>query len=143
VIDDRRNDIQVFDAQGKVLRQIGTVGTGDGQLADTGYMTVGPDGSIYVADYGNDRVEVFGPDGAFARKWPAPRGTADLALDANGNVFAVNDSGALMEFDPAGKRLLTDNTLGLNEPLGILLDPAGLIYVADQFNNRILVLRQK
>ncbi len=33
-------------------------------------------GNVYVADFGNDRVQKFGPDGAFITKWGS-EGTGD------------------------------------------------------------------
>jgi outer membrane protein assembly factor BamB len=58
--------VLVLDATGRVLATWGSPGTGDGQFLDlmTGLAAAG-DGTVYVADFGNDRVVSFrfGPFG--------------------------------------------------------------------------------
>lgn len=46
---------------------IGAPGNGPGQLATPRNLAIGPDGNLYVADSGNHRIQVFGPDGQFLR----------------------------------------------------------------------------
>ncbi len=44
-------------------------GSGAGQLDAPVGVDVGPDGSVYVVDSGNERIVKFGPSGAFERAW--------------------------------------------------------------------------
>ncbi len=52
---------------------------------------------VYMADWGNDRVQVFDPDGSFLRTWGS-RGNSEglfagpvgIAIDASGNVYVVD-----------------------------------------------------
>jgi DNA-binding beta-propeller fold protein YncE len=37
----------------------GTYGTGDGQFAGPGGVGVAPDGSVYVAGFGNNHIQKF------------------------------------------------------------------------------------
>ncbi len=112
---DGRPMVSVVSPAGKLLRSWGRHGTHDGEfdLNDplaTGSIAVGPDGKVYVSDPGNARVQVFGPDGAFIRKFGA-FGSGDgqfeapyqLAADAQGNVY-VEDAGSLTltKWDKAG-----------------------------------------
>ena len=63
---DWRNDrIQKFDHDGHFLMQIGSSGSGPGQLNRPTGVAVDKDGIIYVADWLNDRLQVFDVDGAF------------------------------------------------------------------------------
>jgi DNA-binding beta-propeller fold protein YncE len=47
-----------------------------------------PQGNVFVADTGNDRIQEFTSDGKFVNKWPinAPTGATDnIDLDVNSN----------------------------------------------------------
>src|SRR6185312_1422295 len=76
------------------IRQFGSHGSGDGQLSGARGVAVSPDGSIYVADQGNNRIEKFDPNGKFLLKWGG-KGQGDgqfdspsgIAVDKAGNVW--------------------------------------------------------
>lgn len=87
-------------------------GAGRGQFNDPrGIAADITSGNVYVVDMGNDRVESFGPDGAFVGSW--------------GGVDSPISFGS------------TDQGLG---PTGIAVGFDGLIYVADTWNHRVVVL---
>lgn len=52
-----------------VINGGGMAGAEEGQLAAPRNMAVGPDGQIYVADSGNNRIQVFDANGLFQRGW--------------------------------------------------------------------------
>lgn len=67
--------MQIFRSDGTRVKQWGSWGTGDGEfnapcdvavLANRGHPTRD---RIFVADYQNHRIQVFGLDGTFIRKW--------------------------------------------------------------------------
>ncbi len=89
-------------------------GTGRGQFDQPRGIAVSPtDGSVYVVDSGNNRVETFNADGEFVGIWGG---------DTGGSVsFAKVDAGG---------------------PTGIATGSNGLIYVCDTWNHRIVVLDQ-
>ena len=70
-------------------------------------------GNVYVSEYGNDRFQVFDPQGRFLRKWGI-RGSGDgefsqpqgLGIDSEGNVY-VSEYGndRIQVFDPQGRFL--------------------------------------
>jgi sugar lactone lactonase YvrE len=182
VVDTANMRIQKFDATGKWVQIIGAgKGTGDGQFngfsdeaigTGPGGIAVDPAGNIYVADTWNHRIQKFDKDGKFLGKWgefislgdPAaandaakdtkffgPRG---VAVGPDGNVY-VTDTGnkRVLIFDSSGKFLrkidsgMSATKLSpnypftqqgeLNEPIGIAVDSAGNVYVADTNNKRI------
>jgi DNA-binding beta-propeller fold protein YncE len=76
-------------------------------------IATGPDGSFYVVDTGNMRVQKFGPDGAFAQIIGNGKGNSDGQF----NSFADTATGT--------------------GPGGIAVDAQGNVYVADTWNHRI------
>jgi DNA-binding beta-propeller fold protein YncE len=117
---DGKPSVTVIDpATGKVVRTWGRQGTGDGEfdvrdLANgnpgAGDIDVGLDGTVYVADGANHRVQVFNPDGTFIRQMgsfgqePGQFNTARVvAADAEGSVYVGDDpTGSLTKFGPDG-----------------------------------------
>ena len=61
-------------------------------------LAIDGDGNVYVADWENDRIQVFDPQGRFLRKW-GEEGDGDgeflhpigLAIDGDGNVYVAED----------------------------------------------------
>ena len=97
-------------------QQIGTSGTpgkAPGQFTFPRAVTVDGQGKIYVADSGNNRIQVFNPDGSFQRQWGS---TCKL------------DTKEGCQGDGRGQ---------FNEPWGIAVDQEGSVYVSDTWNHRI------
>lgn len=106
--------VQELKADGTFVRQWGTTGE-KGYLFAGGFnypvdVTVASDGTLFVADGFNDRVQVFGADGAFLRKWGGP-----FAINIRGDHFGWF-------------KVPTSAALGPDEQT---------VFVADQENNRV------
>ena len=149
--------VSVFDAQsGKHLFDIGKRGTAPGEFNLPRDAVVAPDGSVYVVDGGNFRVEKFTADGKFISTFGAigrqmgqfsrPK---EAAVDSAGNVYVVDAAfGNFQIFNPEGQLLLPIGSRSNNDgpakfslPAGIAVDGDGRVYVVDQYFRKVDVFR--
>ena len=114
---DRKPSVTVIDpANGAIVRTWGRQGTREGEfdLSDPNgnkvNIAVGPDGTVFVDDQGNHRVQTFKPDGTFIRQMGS-FGTDDgqfsrphfIAVDSEGSVYVDDEpSGLLTKFGQTG-----------------------------------------
>jgi len=129
------------------LSSFGEFGPGVGQMSAPSQLAVAPDGDLYVADAGNDRIDVYAGDGSFLRSFGAGRldEPRDVALDDQGRAY-VADTGnhRIAVFSSSGAFLFS---FGEEAGEGELVEPVGLdvdasmfgstVYVADAGNNLI------
>jgi predicted membrane-bound mannosyltransferase/DNA-binding beta-propeller fold protein YncE len=161
VADSRNQRIQHIAADGSVIRSWGSFGDVSSGNAPGGTfnepwgIAVGKDGSVYVSDTWNHRIQKFTADGQFVKMWgyfgtgDAPDalwGPRALAIDANGRLY-VMDTGnkRVVIFDPDGNFITQFGSAGydpgqFDEPVGIALDQTGNVYITDTWNQRVQVM---
>ncbi len=143
--------VKIFDMKGKLIGQIGKGrGGAPGSFMFPTYVTVDPQGNVYVTDTLNSRVQKFTPDGKYLMSFgkrgngwgmfDKPKG---VALDSFGNVY-VADSGwsNVQIFNQKGQVLLFFGGRGslpgmLKNATAIAIDPKNDIFVGDYINHRI------
>lgn len=102
----------------------GGPGAAPGQLNFPRNVAVAEDGTVYVADSGNGRVQVYAADGSPLRQWGSK-----CELYTEGQPGCVDPDGA-------GPLELGDGQF--SEPWGIAIGSDSTVYVADTWNHRIL-----
>ncbi len=166
VADARNNRICVFDAQGRPVTEFGSFGVAKplegaqrtwdpGELSYPVDVAVADDGTVYVADFYNDSISAFTPEGRFIRRFPDPYvptgrgssganggGIAVTAIAAVGGLVYATDSYQVFVFDSDGGLVRQFGRPGLgpdglDRPGGIAVDRDGRIYVSDSNHNRV------
>jgi DNA-binding beta-propeller fold protein YncE len=161
VADSRNHRIQHLSADGQLIKAWGTFADQSAGNAPIGTfnepwgVAVGPDGSVYVSDTWNHRVQKFTADGAPVKMWGvfgtaettgALYGPRGITVDSKGRVY-VADTGnkRIVVYDSDGKILTMFGTEGFDpgqfsEPVDVKVDAAGDVYVTDTWNQRVQVL---
>jgi hypothetical protein len=95
-----------------------------------------PAGTVYIADYINNRVQRFGPDSSFHSAWGA-----DVSLPAGGSDFELCiDAADCKEAVASGGNGTSAGNGALARPAGVAVDDdTGLVYVSERDNRRISV----
>lgn len=157
VCDSPKNRVHIFSvSDGKLLRTLGSERGGDGpdQLSSPYAVAFDDEGFLYVSDYLNFRIQVFGPDGNLEGTWghagdspgdiDRPRG---LNVDSKrGVVYEVDGAFQLVQmFNLDGELLMWfaapgDGPGQLSLPSGISRR-GDLIAVADTMNGRVQLFR--
>lgn len=121
ITDVAHHQVHVLDKQtGEVLKSFGEAGSEPGQLFHPTNLAFAPDGTLYVVDTTNFRVQQFTAEGEYLRGFGGP-GSAPgtftrpkgIAIDRDGNAYVVDaafenvqiiapDGGALMFFGASG-----------------------------------------
>jgi len=149
--------VVVFDDEGRKIKEIGRRGSGEGEFNLPTQLTVARDGTLYVLDAGNFRVQAFSAEGQFLRSWgkvgrnlgdfARPRG---IATDSHGNVYVTDGAFRNFQiFNSDGELLMFIGEPGLEDkpgqyvlPAGIAVDETDRIYVVDQLHHKVDVIRK-
>jgi predicted membrane-bound mannosyltransferase/DNA-binding beta-propeller fold protein YncE len=163
VVDSDNHRIQHLSPDGEPLQVWGSFGDVNAGPAAGGSFNqpwgigLAPDGSVFIADTWNHRVQKFNAQGEFLTMWgyfgqgeqpDAFWGPRDVVVDRTGRVY-VTDTGnkRVVVFDGDGNYLTQFGSAGMgpgqfDEPVGLAIDANGLVYVADTWNQRIQVFRE-
>jgi len=163
VADCHNHRIQVFNFDGSFVRKWGSFGQGDGQFhypCEVAVLARSQDrchptrDCVFVADTGNQRMQVFDTDGTFIRKWGAP-GSGDgqflnisgVAVHPSQDLVFISDyqGHRIQAFRGNGVFLFKWGSHGsadgqLRLPKHLALHPTrDLLFIADSGNHRVQV----
>ena len=152
VLDEGTNKIIKFSADGRKLAEAGGYGWGD-QMFDHPYDMCAQNGlDVYVADYGNHRIQRFDRNLNFVSSFGSSSPRSDERTFGYPRSVAISNSGSLFFIDGENKeivKLTTANEIErsfggfgsgkgrLQNPTRIRIDPDDHVYVLD--GNVILV----
>ena len=125
---------------GNFLGTFGSKGSGKGQFSSFWGICIGPDGRIYVADYGNYCIKVFHQDETFSHNIVSGNkefsGPVGLCFDHLDYLHVTcNCSNIVIVFTSEGQYIRQYGQSHLNEPHGIAIDSAGNSLVANNRGN--------
>jgi DNA-binding beta-propeller fold protein YncE len=130
---------------GRRITEMGSRGTGAGELLGPQYLAVDDGGFIYVTDWGNRRVSKFSSEGefllSFGRRTPGFAGfSAPTGIVAfRGSVYVADARRrSVAEFDESGNFIREIADIGLERPEMLSVYDARRLLVAD--GNRVALL---
>lgn len=161
LVDTKGCKIEVFSKAGEHLFSFGKPGDGNGELNRPSPIAINRKGEVVVGDTMNGRVQIFDGDGKFLRKF-GQRGDGNaefqvlkgLSVDSDDNIYVTDGKANQIKiYNTTGDFLLgigkahsvpysqVDAPGGFLLPQGIYIDGTDTIYVADQANNRFVILK--
>jgi len=167
VADTGNNRIVVFNGAGRFLFSFGGFGVGKpakggsfswtpGRLNYPTDVAIDDDGTVYVADFRNDQIQVFDPNGRFLKVFPnrdkkvgkgaSGQGGTGIAVTSvavhDGRVYAT-DTYQVLVFDLNGNLITQHGKPGsgpndLDHPNGVALGLSSAVVVSDSNHNRVV-----
>ena len=142
-----------LDSRGKFILQWGEHGSGPGQFEMPHALAMDSQGRLFVADRGNNRVQIFDQNGKFIAQWSQFSRPSGIYIDAH-DVLYVTDSESIDKkgygYNPNFQRgmrigsaktgdvdsFIPDPDMGHANPdtsaaEGVWVDPSGVIYGAE------------
>jgi len=134
----------------EAIHKWGSVGSTNGQFSAPSRIAIGADGSVYVSDSHNNRIQRFSKKGAFLGAWGS-LGTGDgefntpigVTVGPDGLVYVADGNNHRVEvFTSAGIFVRKWGSQGsgpgeFNITRDLISDSSGNIYVVDRNNHRI------
>lgn len=145
--------VEVANKKVTFLKTLGSKGTGVGQFDMPTGISVAQDGTIWVADTKNSRIQSY-KNGAWGTPISKPTGTATKAFNTPWGVTAAPD-GSIWVADTSNKRLVQMSNAGVFRqqvtgasagttdflgPFQVIFSGASTAYMSDTWGNRVIKL---
>ena len=153
VIDDLAHRIQVFDERGTLTQVMGRFGSGALELAFPDAAWLDNRGELFIADTGNNRIQVWTPDGRFLREFGrgwrpgALRNPRDVRRSAAGDIIVADFSNGRIRVYRSDGVYQSDigrsgRNAGLSGPIQMTYSAAGELFVSDTKRHAVMVFDQ-
>jgi len=94
VLDGSAGTVTLYALDGAFLRRFGSAGAGPTQLSSPQGLAIAPDGRFLIADTGNQRIQVYSPDGVHEREFGAGVLDRPRSVAIDGDMVVVADAGS-------------------------------------------------
>ncbi|HEX3147806.1 MAG TPA: peptidyl-alpha-hydroxyglycine alpha-amidating lyase family protein, partial [Gemmataceae bacterium] len=136
------NRVLKFSRDGKLLKQWGKKGTGEGEFILPHAVVRDAKGRIYVGDRENNRVQVFDSEGKFLFQWKESGAPYGLFLSGDRLFVADGRADWIQVLGPDGKSLGRFGEKGTGPgqfrmPHMLSIDSEGSVYVAEVNGKRV------
>lgn len=121
----------------------GKRGAGKGELNDPKGLAIDGDNRVYVADFLNQRIQVFSQDRIFFSEFGSKVLFRPFGIAVFEKFIFVSDRqlGVVFKFVLSSYKLICKSGKGkLDSPSGLAVARDGEVFVADRCNNRVVVL---
>jgi sugar lactone lactonase YvrE len=113
-----------FSRDGKYLNSFGKRGNGDGEFMQPHGLALDAQGRLFVADRGNNRVQIVSTDGTFIASWPQFGRPSGVAIDRNGMLYSADsESGSVNQPHKDWKRGIRIGSVKDGKVLYLIPDP--------------------
>jgi streptogramin lyase len=126
--------LRVDAATGAVVASYSTGVANDG-------ITVGPDGSLYVADYNGKQILHYDATGTFLSSFGTTGTPQGLAWGPDGNLYVTTTNSSVERYSPTGSFLgvfIAAGSGGLSNAKAIVWGPDGNAYVSSYSSSEVL-----
>lgn len=134
------DELRVYSQSGEILRTIGEFGLEPGEFRSPNGVAIGNDGTLYVADTDNQRVQRIAPNGTID-VWEQNGSPYEIAVNSTGVVYVALDD-QIRRLSPSGQVAYswgpdgTDTTV-FDDIGGIAVDNDGAVYATDTSFNSV------
>ncbi|HYW49103.1 MAG TPA: peptidyl-alpha-hydroxyglycine alpha-amidating lyase family protein [Gemmatimonadaceae bacterium] len=113
-----------FDKSGKLLATWGRKGTSPGEFDQPHALAMDSRGRLFVADRGNNRLQIFSTDGKLLDTWLQFSRASGIFIDRNDVLYAADsESGSIEPSRPEWKRGIRIGSARSGQVTGFIPDP--------------------
>ena len=149
--------VMKFDASGKMVKEWGKWGNGDGEFDQPHALAFDSKGMLYVGDRNNNRIQIFDQDGNYKDKLYQFSRPSGIFIDKNDNLYSADSEsksvsrnhqdwlrgirvGSLKDKDRKVTAFIPDpspDATGTSAAEGVVIDSRGIIYGAEVGPQRV------